>query len=310
VHFRDAGTLPPLPRATPVPPPTARLGDDRTRLPEEMTAVLSPTAGVLWGLVSSPLGPHARVQRVLTAISPAIAEALSVEPVLVGLTEDLRLDRLAAWHATAERAAYDQAASALSAVAARLDLQRPPLYAREGQAEPLRVEPTAPLSVVLGPSLAVATRAAAVFFCATAAAVCKPELRLRAIVPDVVQLRRLVAAATDIARRKATKGPRDMVTSVLREHVAAGGDLAACLDADGDACTEPALTAWLVAADCTLARIGLLASGRIAAAAEALAAAPAMVVPASIDAVLADLDAWTIGGAYAEARAVWGAPLV
>jgi serine/threonine protein kinase len=297
----------PAPAVTPISPRVKIDTDDRTRALHEVTAAPALT-GVVWAHASSPLGAHARVQRVLTALVPALDEALSVDPVLVGLTADLRLDRLAA-RATAERAAYDQAAAALTEVATRFGLEHPALYARPGQEEPLRVEPTTPLSSVLGPSIAQVTRAATIFLCAMAAAAGKPELRLRAIVPDIMQLRRIVSAATDIARGSATKGPRDMVTSVLREHVVAGSDLAACLDADGDACTEPALAAWLVAADCTLARIGLLASGRLAAAAEALAAPPPMVVPAAVDAVLADLSAWTAGAGYAEARAMWGAPL-
>jgi serine/threonine protein kinase len=306
VNFRDTGPI-----TVNIPPALAP--STRRFVPPPMTGPITPTqdnaAEIVWALVSTPLAAHSGVHRVLTDLTPAIVEALAVEPVLVGLTEDLRIDSMSARTATAERSRYDGLSAMLTTIARKLGLKRPPLYVRPTQYEPVRIEPCEPLACVLAPSLTQVTPAAAVFLAAIAAAVSRPELRLRAIAADVPQLRRIIATATDIARQRTVKGPRDMIASIVRGRVMSTPQLAASLQAFGDECSEPALAAWLVAVDTTLARVGLLASGRLAAAAEALAGPPVMSTPTTVDSVLADLDEWIATESHARARTVWGTPM-
>ncbi len=322
VIFRDAGLRPPAHpseadvHTLPTAPQQAASVDEkitgggppRKRAGPE-TPPGSASARVLWRLVSGPLAAHVAANRVLASLTPAVTEALSVEPILVGLTEDRKLDRIAARSATSEHQAYDRAAAVMRQVAIVLTLSRPSIYALESAADPIRVEPTVPLSWVIGPKIALATPQAATFLSATLAALGKPELHLRTIAEDAAQLRRIIASALEIARKSGSKTARDMTTSVLRSHVVAGSEVAARLLAEGDLCTEEALAGWRTAVDLTIARVGLLAAGNLSAADEALRFYPTLFGSSSPDVVLSDLGAWTLSNEYAESRLLWG-PLV
>ncbi len=258
-----------------------------------------------WSSVSSPLEPHHRVQRVLEALAPVIAGELALEPVLVGLTEDLRLGRIAALPSTADSRTYERAARVVEDVSRRLSIPAPPIYARSNQKEPLRVEPTAPLAYVFGPALGELSPSAAAFLCASTAAVARPELWLRALAPGVTELRRIVTGATEIARNRNAKVQGALLLSVLRDGIVANEELARCLDEHGEACTEDALVEWFSAVDCTLARIGLVATGQRESVSEAWAARSPFVVPPALPVAVADLDDWAGSGEHTRARAAW-----
>ena len=110
------------------------------------------------------------VARVALALGPLLREHTATSAALAGVSERFRMHRVATRLSTAGRPAIAAAESALLSTSARLGLPEPPLYFRPDQNEPLRVEPTSPLSFVLGPALEDLGPAASVFLATAAAA--------------------------------------------------------------------------------------------------------------------------------------------
>jgi serine/threonine-protein kinase len=247
------------------------------------------------------------LDRLLSALTPMLHEAIARSPTDMGLTERERVDPRVT-STTLLRVAMPLH-QAMLAAASTLDVAAmPTVYHRAAQEDLFRCMPTEPWATVVGAGVHRRLDPGYVaFLAARHIAYYRPELYVRALFPTPAALARLLDTLRMTLRASASSdvaGDETLiaVSAALRARFADDPTSRRALAALLEACAGTRLDAWFKLGDRAAARAGLLLGGDLGAALRGIEDSPGVPVLAEPSALRDDLVRFTVSDAHARLR--------